>query len=181
MHTDFDHELACNIAEDLDNGHISEWRVAQVKAHLAAGGTTAIVNGELRLVSGLVADALQPLDTALREWRVPFDVGGETFLIRPDRDFVAVERELSDPKRSFYNEHRIGVIVTDRPEYGWASVRWLYEDFEAGKTILQPYGAVNEARWCYREGSYAQLQRELFEQQQAEIRAETNIPQHLVW
>lgn len=46
-----DHEIACNIAEDLDNGHIFPWRVEQVLAHLDAGGTTDIDDdGELILV-----------------------------------------------------------------------------------------------------------------------------------
>lgn len=46
-----EHEMACNIAEDLDNGAIYPWRLDQVKAHLAAGGTTDLnEHGELILV-----------------------------------------------------------------------------------------------------------------------------------
>ena len=46
-----EHEMACNIAEDMDCGAIFPWRLEQVKAHLAAGGTTAIDrHGELVLV-----------------------------------------------------------------------------------------------------------------------------------
>lgn len=46
------HELACNIAEDLDGGAIFDWRLDQVKEHLRAGGTTGFNDaGEFCLVA----------------------------------------------------------------------------------------------------------------------------------
>jgi hypothetical protein len=52
------HELCCNIAEDLDHGYIHGWRLEQVKAHIRAGGTTALdEDGELVLVRAVPDEA----------------------------------------------------------------------------------------------------------------------------
>ena len=46
---------------------------------------------------------------------------------------------------------RFGRVMTDRKEWGWAVIVWLYEDYTGTIDMVQPYGRLDEMRRLMRE------------------------------
>lgn len=56
---------------------------------------------------------------------------------------VAEERTGED---TYFRPYRHGYLVTDKPEWGWGIVVWLYEDYTGDVEIVGPYSRIQRMR-----------------------------------
>lgn len=95
----------------------------------------------------------------------------DAVLVTNNADAFEEIAELLPEDEQAFRMYRFGRVVTDRPQWGWATVVWLYEDYTGNIEFMQPYARLSEARRVMRE-DVPEYFEDCARQQAAECRAE---------